>query len=218
MGTAQLGKPMGLAALSWPVVMTDQAKSFVKVVAWSVTIPSPSRTLTHPVITTYDYTQTIPSRSPSLLLPSINSLCNLCIPQSEYHLRYSLLWSDPVHVLSLTCPQLTHLWPSSSSTTSMLPSTSSCLRQGPTHVMDTGRCPMPCPNLTEVVQLRQLFLCCSWSDASPSSWACLVLFPVLRLSCTAVCAAIELSVRCSQDLSDLWTVSVPSPTSEENQL
>ena len=79
----------------------------------------PSHTLTHPVITTYDYTQTIPSRSLSLLLPSISSLCNLCIPQSEYHLRYSSLWSDPIHVLSLTCPQLTHLWPSSSSTTSM---------------------------------------------------------------------------------------------------
>ena len=46
----------------------------------------PSRTLTHPVITTYDHTQTIPSRSPSLLLPSISSLCNLYIPQSEYHL------------------------------------------------------------------------------------------------------------------------------------
>ena len=56
----------------------------------------------------YDYTQTTPFRSPSLVLPSISSLCNLCIPQSEYHLRYSL-WSDPVHVLSLTCPQLTHL-------------------------------------------------------------------------------------------------------------
>ena len=79
----------------------------------------PSRTLTHPVITTYDYTQTTPSRSPSLVLPSISSLCTLCISQSEYHLRYSLLWSDPVHVLSLTHPQLAHLWPSSSSMTSM---------------------------------------------------------------------------------------------------
>ena len=69
----------------------------------------PSRTLTHPVITTYDHTQTIPSRSPSLLLLSISSLCNLCIPQSEYHLQYSSLWSDPVHVLSLTRPQLAHL-------------------------------------------------------------------------------------------------------------
>ena len=57
----------------------------------------------------YDYTQTIPSRSPSLVLPSISSLCTLCIPQSEYHLQYSSLWSDPVHVLSLTHPQLTHL-------------------------------------------------------------------------------------------------------------
>ena len=79
----------------------------------------PSRTLIHPDITTYDYTQTTPSRSPSLVLPSISSLCILCIPQSEYHLQYSSLWSDPVHVLSLTHPQLTHLWPSSSSTTSM---------------------------------------------------------------------------------------------------
>ena len=35
---------------------------------------------------------------------SISSLCTLCIPQSEYHLWYSLLWSDPVHVLSLTHP------------------------------------------------------------------------------------------------------------------
>ena len=56
----------------------------------------PSHTLTHPVITTCDYTQTIPSRSLSLVLPSISSLCILCIPQSEYHLWYSSLWSDPI--------------------------------------------------------------------------------------------------------------------------
>ena len=93
----------------------------------------------------------------------------------------------------------------------MLPSTSSRLRQGPTHVTDTGRCPMPCPNPIEVARLGQLFLCCSRSGASPSSQACSVLFPALRLSCTAVCAATELSVCCSQDLSDLRTISVPSP-------
>ena len=57
----------------------------------------------------YDYTQTTPSRSPSLVSSNISSLCSLCIPQSEYHLRYSSLWSDPVHVLSLTCPPLTLL-------------------------------------------------------------------------------------------------------------
>ena len=67
----------------------------------------------------YNYTQTILSGSPSLVLPSISSLCTLCIPQSEYHLWYSLLWSDPIHILSLTCPQLAHLWPFSSSMTSM---------------------------------------------------------------------------------------------------
>ena len=37
------------------------------------------------------------------------------------------------------------------------------------------------------------------------------MIPALRLSCAAVCAAIELSVRCSQDPSDLRTVSVLSP-------
>ena len=100
---------------------------------------------------------------------------------------------------------------SSSSMTSMLPSTSSCLRQGPTHVTDTGRCPTPCPNPTEVARLGQLSLCCSRSGTSPSSWACSVLFPVLQLSRTAVCAATKLSVRCSQDPSDLRTFSVLYP-------
>ena len=90
-------------------------------------------------------------------------------------------------------------------------STSSRLRQGLTHVTDTGRCPTPCPNPTEVVQLGRLILCCFRSGASPSSQACLVLFPALWLSRTVVCAATELSVHCSQDLSDLQTVSVPSP-------
>ena len=93
----------------------------------------------------------------------------------------------------------------------MPPSTSSCLRQGPTHVTDTGRCPTPCPNPTEVARLGQLSLCCSQSGASPSSRACLVLIPALRLSRAAVCAATERSVCCSQDLSDLRTVSVLSP-------
>ena len=86
-------------------------------------------------------------------------------------------------------------------------STSSRLRQGPTHVTDTGRCPMPCPNPTEVARLRQLSLCCSWLGASPSSQVCSVLFPALWLSCAAVCAATELSVCCSQDLSDLCSSS-----------
>ena len=63
-----------------------------------------SHTLTHSVITTYHYIQTIPSRSPSLVLPNISSLCTLCIPQAEYHLQYSSLWSDPIHVSSLTHP------------------------------------------------------------------------------------------------------------------
>ena len=93
----------------------------------------------------------------------------------------------------------------------MLPSTSSCLRQGPTHVTDTGRCPTPCPNPTEVAQLGQLSLCCSRLGASPSSWACSVLFPALRLSRTAVCAATELLVCCSQDPSDLRITSVLRP-------
>ena len=93
----------------------------------------------------------------------------------------------------------------------MLPSTSSRLRQGPTHVTDTGRCPTPCPNPIEVARLGQLFLCCSRSGTSPSSRACSVLIPALRLSRAAVCAATELSVRCSQDLSDLRTVSVLRP-------
>ena len=93
----------------------------------------------------------------------------------------------------------------------MLPSTSSCLRQGPTHVTDTGRCPTPCPNPTEVARLRQLFLCCSQLGASPSSRACSVLFLALRLSHAVVCAATELSVRCSQDLFDLRTPSVLCP-------
>ena len=93
----------------------------------------------------------------------------------------------------------------------MLPSTSSCLRQGPTHVTDTGRCPMPCLNPTEVAQLGQLSLCCSRSGVSPSSQACSVLSPALRLSRTAVCAATELSVHCSQDPSDLRTISVLRP-------
>ena len=93
----------------------------------------------------------------------------------------------------------------------MLPSTSSRLRQGPTHVTDTGRCPTPCPNPTEVARLGQLSLCCSRSGTSPSSWACSVLSPALWLSCTAVCAATELSVCCCQDLSDLRTTSVLCP-------
>ena len=93
----------------------------------------------------------------------------------------------------------------------MLPSTSSRLRQGPTHVTDTGRCPTPCPNPTEVARLGQLSLCCSRSGSSPSSQACSVLFPALWLSRAAVCTATELSVCCSQDLSDLRTFSVPSP-------
>ena len=93
----------------------------------------------------------------------------------------------------------------------MPPSTSSCLRQGPTHVMDTGRCPTPCPNPIEVARLRQLFFCCSRSGASPSSRACSVLIPALQLSRTAVCTATKPSVRCSQDPSNLRTVSVPSP-------
>ena len=93
----------------------------------------------------------------------------------------------------------------------MLPSTTSCLRQGPTHVTDTGRCPTPCPNPIEVVQLGQLFSCCSRSGASPSSRACSVLFPALRLSRAAVCAATELLVHCCQDLSDLRTASVLRP-------
>ena len=70
---------------------------------------------------------------------------------------------------------------------------------------------MPCPNLIEVVQLGQLFFCCSRSGASPSSRACLVLFPAFQLSHAAVCAATELSVRCSQDLFDLRTPSVLRP-------
>ena len=57
----------------------------------------------------YNYIQTTPFRSLSLVPLSISSLCTLCIPQPEYHLRYSSLWSDPVHVPSLTCPQLAHL-------------------------------------------------------------------------------------------------------------
>ena len=93
----------------------------------------------------------------------------------------------------------------------MLLSTSSHLRQGPTHVTDTGRCPMPCPNPTEVARLGQLSLCCSRSGASPSSRTCSILVPVLRLSRAAVCAATELLVCCSQDLFNLRTVSVPSP-------
>ena len=93
----------------------------------------------------------------------------------------------------------------------MLPSTFSRLRQGLTHVTDTGRCPMPCPNPTEVARLRQLFLCCSRSGTSPSFWAFSVLFPALRLSRAAVCAATELSVRCSQDLFNLRTISVLCP-------
>ena len=120
-----------------------------------------------------------------------------------------MVWPHPCLVSD--SPQLTHLWPSSSSTTSMPPSTSSRLRQGPTHVTDTGRCPMPCPNQTEVTRLGQLSLCCSRLGASPSSQACSVLFPALWLSRTAVCAATELSVHCSQDPSDLQTISVPSP-------
>ena len=48
-------------------------------------------------------------------------------------------------------------------------------------------------------------------SASPSSRAYSVLFPVLRLSRAAVCAATELSVRCCQDLSDLRTASVLRP-------
>ena len=70
---------------------------------------------------------------------------------------------------------------------------------------------MPCPNLTEVARLGQLSLCCSQSGTFPSSRACSVLFPALRLSRAAVCAATKLSVRCCQDLSDLRTVSVLCP-------
>ena len=95
--------------------------------------------------------------------------------------------------------------------TSMLPSTSSRLRQGPTHVTDTGRCPTPCPNPIEVARLGQLSLCCSRSGAPPSSRVCSVLIPALRLSCAAVCTATELSVRCSPDLFDLQTPSVLHP-------
>ena len=99
----------------------------------------------------YDYTQTTPFRSPSPVPFSISSLCTLCIPQFKYHLQYSLLWSDPIHVPSLTHFQLIHLRPFSSSMTLMLLSTSPHVWQGPTHVTDTRRCPMPCPNLTEVI-------------------------------------------------------------------
>ena len=95
--------------------------------------------------------------------------------------------------------------------TSVPLSTSSHLRQGPTHVTDTGRCPTPCLNPTEVVRLGQLFLCCSRSDVSPSSQVCLVLFPVLWLSRAAVCAATKLSVRCSQDPSNLRTAPLFCP-------
>ena len=91
------------------------------------------------------------------------------------------------------------------------PSTSSRLRQGPTHVTDTGRCPTPCPNLIEVARLGQLFFCCSRSGMSPSPQACSVLIPALRLSRAAVCAATELSVCCSQDSSDLRITSVLCP-------
>ena len=70
---------------------------------------------------------------------------------------------------------------------------------------------MACPNPTEVARLGQLFLCCSQSGVSPSSRACLVLFPALQLSRAAVCTATELSVRCSQDLFDLRTPSVLRP-------
>ena len=56
-----------------------------------------------------------------------------------------------------------------SSRASSTPSTSSRLRQGPTHVTDTGRCPTPCPTPTEVARLGQLFFCCSRLGASPSS-------------------------------------------------
>ena len=93
----------------------------------------------------------------------------------------------------------------------MPPSTSSRLRQGPTHVTDTGRCPTPCPNPTEVTRLGQLSLCCSRSGASPSSRACSVLSPALWLSRAAVCTATELSVCCSQDLFNLRTPSVLRP-------
>ena len=89
--------------------------------------------------------------------------------------------------------------------------TSSRLQQGPTHVTDTGRCPMPCPNPTEVARLGQLSLCCSRSGASPSSRDCLVLIPVLWLSRAAVCAATKLLVCCSQDLFNLRTPSVFRP-------
>ena len=200
-----------LFRLSLPLSCSS-CHSFLRQPCIHLVITIPSRTLTHPVITTYNYTQTTPSRSLSLvLLPSISSLCTLCIPQSEYHLWYSSLWSDPVHVPSLTRPQLAHLWPSSSSTTLMLPSTSSCLRQGLAHVTDTGRCPKPCLNPIEVVRLGQLFFCCSRSGTSPSSQACSVLFPVLQLSCAAVCAATKLLVCCSQDLSNLRTPPVLRP-------
>ena len=122
-------------------------------------LSSPYHTLLYP------YTSG-PSRSPSLVLLSISSLYTLCIPRFEYHLWYSLLWSDPVHVLSLTCSQLTHLWPFSSSTTSMSLSTSSRLQQCLTHVTDTRRCPMPHLNPIEVIH--------TWA-ATP------LLFPIGRI-------------------------------------
>ena len=89
------------------------------------------------------------------------------------------------------------------STTSMLLSTSSRLREGPTHVTDTGRCPTPCLNPIEVARLGQLSLCCSRLGTSPSSRVCSVLFPALRLSHAAVCTATELLVHCSRDLFNL---------------
>ena len=70
---------------------------------------------------------------------------------------------------------------------------------------------------TSMYALEQLHLCYSQSDVFPSSWVCLVLLPMLRLSQAVVCAATEHSARCSQDLSDHPTIC-SIPTSEENQL
>ena len=84
----------------------------------------------------------------------------------------------------------------------MLLSTSSHLRQGPTHVMDTRRCPMPCPNPIEVVHTQAatplLFLIghvlffSELLDLAP----CTLAFP-----CSGVCSHRTLSC-CSQDLPD----------------
>ena len=61
-----------------------------------------------------------------------------------------------------------------------------------------------CPTRTAILLLFPI-------GCVPFFSACSVLFPALRLSHAVVCAATELSVRCSQDLFDLWTFSVLSP-------